>query len=120
MVEQIFSDGIGSIAVIGGTVRIDFMVFSPNEKEVNGQPKIVHVQRVVMTPEGFIRSAEKIQEAAQALSKLGTASRPAAEPRPVENAPSSAETAKPPHPVEIAPPTEAQPAAAAPPKRPFP
>ena len=30
MVEQIFSDGIGSIAVIGGTVRIDFMVLSPN------------------------------------------------------------------------------------------
>jgi hypothetical protein len=107
LVEQIFSDGIGSITVIGGTVRIDFVTFSPNDKEANGQPKVVHLQQIVMVPEGFLRSSEKIQEAAQALSKLGvTAARPSGEPRIVEpSAPPSA---------------SGQPPSATPPKRPFP
>ena len=84
LVEQTFSDGIGSITIIGGTVRIDFMIFSPDEKGVDGRPKVVHLQRIVMAPEGFLHSAEKIQEAAQALSKLGTTARPSGEPRAVE------------------------------------
>ena len=84
MVEQIFSDGIGTISIIGGTVRVDFMVFALDEKNADGRPKAVHLQRIVMAPEGFLRSAEKIQEAAQALSKLGTTAHPSAEPSVVE------------------------------------
>jgi hypothetical protein len=106
LVDHIFSDGLGSIAIIGGTVRLDFMVFSPTEKEANGQPKVVHQQRIVMGAEAFLHSTAKIQEAAQALSKLGTPARPSGEPRVVESSASPSATG--------------QSSSATPPKRPFP
>lgn len=68
MGDQVYSDGIGAISVIGGTVRLDLVVLSPTEREANGQPKTVFLQRVVMSLDGFQRSAIKIQEAMQALS----------------------------------------------------
>jgi hypothetical protein len=68
--DQIFADGIGSISVIGGTVRIDFVSFSPTESEVNGQPKAVPQHRLVMTIPAFLHSAQKIQEAAEAVGKI--------------------------------------------------
>lgn len=74
--DQAFSDGVGSIAVVGGAVRIDFMVFSPTEIESSGQPKAVHQQRIVMTLEGFLQSAQKMRSAAQALEKLGSKTAP--------------------------------------------
>jgi hypothetical protein len=74
--DQIFSDGIDSIAIIGGTVRLDFVALSVTEKEANGQLKAVHQQCIVMAPEAFLRSATKIQEAAQTLSKLANARHP--------------------------------------------
>jgi len=69
--EQIFSDGIGTITVIGATVRLDFVALSPTERDPNGQPKAVFKQRIVMGVDGFMRSASKVQEAVQALSKMG-------------------------------------------------
>jgi hypothetical protein len=69
--DQIFSDGIGTITVIGATVRVDFVALSPTEREPNGQPKAVFKQRIVMGVDGFLRSAGKVQEAVQALSKMG-------------------------------------------------
>jgi hypothetical protein len=69
--DQIFSDGIGTISVIGATVRVDFVALSPTEREANGQPKAVFRQRIVMGVDGFLRSAAKVQEAVQALQKMG-------------------------------------------------
>lgn len=70
MTEQVFTDGIGAIAIVGTTVRLDFVIISPTEKEANGQPKVVHQQRVVMSLEGFANSAEKVRNAHQALEKI--------------------------------------------------
>ena len=39
MNEQLFSDGIGSIAIIGGVVRIDLVALSPTEKEAGDNPR---------------------------------------------------------------------------------
>jgi len=99
MDPQIFSDGIGQIVVIGGTVRLDFVAFSQTEKDSKGQPLAVFRQRVIMCPDGFLQSAAKIREAVEAMSKLSG--------RPPEAAPQS-----PPEPSPSAP--------IAPPKRPFP
>ena len=119
MTDQLFSDGIGSITIIGGTVRIDFMVFSPNEKEADGRPKVIHLQRIVMGAEGFHHSAVKIQEAAEALSKLGTPTHPSGEPPVVEPQASSSGGAHVVEPLASAP-TNGQSAPTIPPKRPFP
>lgn len=72
MSEQLFCDGIGSIAIIGGVVRIDLVVLSPTNKESNGQPKAVFQQQILMGAEAFLRSTEKMHGAAQALAKLAT------------------------------------------------
>jgi len=77
MDEQIFADGIGSISVIGGTVRLDLVALSPTERDAAGKPKLVFRQRIVMSADGFVHSAQKVQEAALALSKIGTAQQPA-------------------------------------------
>lgn len=68
--EQTFSDGIGAIAIVGSTVRLDLVIISPTEKEAGGQPKVVLQQRIVMTLEGFANSAEKIRNAFEALEKI--------------------------------------------------
>jgi hypothetical protein len=104
MENQIFSDGIGQITVIGGMVRVDFVAYSASEKDAKGQYLPVFCQRVVMNPDSFLHATAKMQEAAQAIAKLGQRPREtsAAEPAPVPAASSA----------------EAQPSS--PPKRPFP
>ena len=71
MDDQVFADGIGAISIIGTTVRLDFVSLSPTERDEKGQPKTVFTQRVVMGMDGFLRSAQKFQEALQALQKMG-------------------------------------------------
>lgn len=68
MDEQIFVDGIGTISVIGGTVRLDFVSYSPTEKDASGQPTAAFRQRIIMGAETFLHSADKIHEAAQTLA----------------------------------------------------
>jgi hypothetical protein len=70
MNQQIFSDGIGQITIVAGAVRLDFVTYSPTEKDAKGQPVAVFSHRVVMSMEGFMQSAVKLQEAAQTASKL--------------------------------------------------
>ena len=70
MDQQIFSDGIGQVIVIGGAVRLDFVTYTATEKDSKGQHVPVFCQRIIMSLDGFMRSAEKIQEAAQAIAKL--------------------------------------------------
>ncbi|HKQ44875.1 MAG TPA: hypothetical protein VJS47_05720 [Rhizomicrobium sp.] len=73
--QQLFSDGVGQITVIGGAVRLDFVTYSATEKDAKGQPAAVFAQRVIMSLDGFMNSAAKIQEAAQAITKLAQQSR---------------------------------------------
>jgi hypothetical protein len=80
--EQIFSDGIGQIMAVGGTVRLDFVALSPTEKDAKGQPALVFCQRVVMSTEAFLAAADKIQEVAGAIAKSATRLR--VEPQPAE------------------------------------
>lgn len=87
MDQQIFTDGIGRITVIGGVVRLDLVTYSPNETDAHGKPRQVFTQRVVMGTEAFLRSAEKVREIVQQLSHLGAhvQPRPApAQPQPVQ------------------------------------
>jgi hypothetical protein len=102
MEQQIFSDGVGQVTVIGGTVRLDLVTYSATEKDAKGQPAAVFCQRVVMSLDGFMQSAVKIQETAQAVSKLIQRARenqpadPASAPAAIPAAP--AEAAKRPFP----------------------
>lgn len=83
MDQQIFTDGIGRITVIGGVVRLDLVTYSPNETDAQGKPRQVFTQRVVMGTEAFLRSAGKVREIVQQLSHPGAHVQPA----PVQQAP---------------------------------
>lgn len=72
MSKQLFADGLGSITIIGATVRLDFFSFSPTEKEPGGQPKGILEHRLVIPVGGFLHAAGKIQEAVEAIAKIGT------------------------------------------------
>jgi hypothetical protein len=120
MEQQIFSDGIGRISVIGGVVRLDLMTYSATETDAQGQPRAVLSQRIVMGVDGFLRASEKILEAAQKITRA-TPLKPAAAPVPAPQP-----TPPPPAPPQPrAEQTPAQPAPSPwspppPPKKPFP
>ena len=68
-----FADGVGTITIIGQTVRFDLVVLSPTEKNAKGQPEPVLLQRVVMGTDSFLSSLQRWQSAAEALGRLSTA-----------------------------------------------
>jgi len=96
MEQQIFADGIGQVTIIGGVVRLDFVTFSATEKDAKGQPAVVFSHRVLMSLEGFMQSAAKLQEAALAVSKLVQRAREgqAVEPAAAQAAPAAATPAE--------------------------
>jgi hypothetical protein len=69
MEQQLFTDGVGRITVIGGVVRLDLVTYSPNETDAQGRPRQVFTQRLVMGTDAFLRSSEKILEIVQHLTK---------------------------------------------------
>lgn len=99
MDQQIFTDGIGRITVIGGVVRLDLVTYSPNETDAQGKPRQVFTQRVVMGTEAFLRSAEKVRDIVQQLSHPGAHVAPpqaVPQPRPpVQGAPADAKPTQP-------------------------
>lgn len=78
--DQVFADGIGTISMIGGTVRLDFLAYSPTQTDASGQPRAEFRQRVIMGLDAFLHAAEKIHEAAQALATRNIRQEPALVP----------------------------------------
>ena len=76
MHDQVFADGLGQISVVGGTVRLDFVTYSPVEKDPNGRPVAVFCEQIIMTVDAFIQAAEKMHEAAGTLSNRVANARP--------------------------------------------
>lgn len=65
-----FVDGVEKIHFLGGMVRIDFATFQPNEQNPD-QPVMETKERLIMTPEGFLRTFNSIQQLADELLKKG-------------------------------------------------
>lgn len=70
MKDLVFADGIGSITVVGATVRLDLVLLEPPADGSPGRPKPVAQQRLVMPIEGFLAAARHIGDAAEAIKKL--------------------------------------------------
>ncbi|MBA2587553.1 MAG: hypothetical protein H0U98_02910 [Alphaproteobacteria bacterium] len=95
MEPQLFTDGIGRITVIGGVVRLDMVTYSPNETDANGRPRQVFTQRIVMGTDAFLRSAEKVVEIVQQLTRAHGQQAAAQAPAPQPPAPQPAAAPKP-------------------------
>lgn len=68
--KERFVDGVEKIHFLGGVVRIDFATFQPNPENPD-QPGMETKERIIMTPEGFLRTFNSIQQLAEQLLKQG-------------------------------------------------
>ena len=70
-----FADGIGEITLVGGMVRIDLVSLSVNQKDNKGNPALEFRQRIVMPPDGFLRSFNAMQNLVDQLVEAGVVSK---------------------------------------------
>jgi hypothetical protein len=71
LVSELFTDGIGEVAITGPVVRIDLLTLSLEDRDEKGQPKPVPCQRVVMPIEGMLRSYAVLTQVMRELEKRG-------------------------------------------------
>ena len=68
---EVFADGMGEITLSGGMVRIDLVCLSASNKDSEGRPELELRQRLVMPPDGFLRSFSAMEDLVQKLIKAG-------------------------------------------------
>lgn len=71
MSNELYSEGIGEVAITGPVVRLDLLTLSLEDRDEKGQPKLVLRKRVVMPIDGFLRSFVVMSQAMQELEKRG-------------------------------------------------
>ena len=68
---DIFIDGIENIVLSQGMVRMDLASFSVKAKNKEGKPAVETKQRIVMTPQGFLRTHGAMERMLNELIKSG-------------------------------------------------
>ena len=66
-----FADGIGEITLAGGMVRMDLVTMTGRAEDPNQQPKLSVSGRVVMPPDGFLRSFSAMENLVKQLIDAG-------------------------------------------------
>ncbi len=67
--NEIFADGVYQIHMIEQTIRLDFMRLQPSPESKAPVPK--PFERVVLTPQGFLRTYEAMGQIVKKLEELG-------------------------------------------------
>ena len=70
--KELYSDGIGQISFAGGMVRFDLMTLEPNG---DNEPTPVFKERVVMSPDGFLKSFSTMEGLINRLVEAGVLTR---------------------------------------------
>ncbi len=73
--KEIFADGIGEIVLSGGMVRMDLVALTGSQRDDQKQPQLEFRQRVVMPPDGFLRSFSAMEDLVKQLVKAGLVKR---------------------------------------------
>ena len=68
---DIFADGIGEITLAGGMVRMDLVTLVGSQKDEENKPRLEFAQRVVMPPDGFLRSFSAMENLVKQLIDAG-------------------------------------------------
>jgi hypothetical protein len=68
---DIFADGIGEITLSGGMVRMDLVTLKGTQSNANEKPKLEFSQRVIMPPDGFLRSFSAMENLVKQLIEAG-------------------------------------------------
>ncbi len=67
--HETFADGVYQIHMIEQTIRLDFMRLQPSPENKTPVPK--PFERVVLTPQGFLRTYEAMGHIVKKLEELG-------------------------------------------------
>jgi hypothetical protein len=68
---EVFADGIGEISLSGGMVRMDLVSLIGSQQSEGNKPRLVPKQRIVMPPEGFLRSFSAMENLVKQLIDAG-------------------------------------------------
>ncbi len=69
--NEVFADGMGEITLSGGMVRIDLVTLSSEHKDDQGRPQLAVKQRIIMPPDGFLRSFSAMEDLVKKLMEAG-------------------------------------------------
>lgn len=69
--QEVFADGIGEISLSGGMVRLDLVSLVGSQNEADKKPTYKVKGRVVMPPEGFLRSFSAMENLVKQLMEAG-------------------------------------------------
>ncbi len=69
--HEVFADGVGEIVLSGGMVRMDLVAMTGSQRDEDNQPKLEFRQRIVMPPDGFLRSFSAMEDLVKQLIKAG-------------------------------------------------
>lgn len=69
--EEVFADGIGEITLSGGMVRMDLVSMEGSQNDSDNQPRLEPKQRIIMPPDGFLRSFSAMENLVKQLIDAG-------------------------------------------------
>lgn len=68
--RELFADGIGEISLVGGMVRMSLVSLVGSRRE-GDQPRFEPRERIVMPPDGFLRSFSAMEDLVKQLISAG-------------------------------------------------
>lgn len=69
--QNFFADGIGEITLSGGMVRMDLVTLVGSQNNPENKPRLELSRRIVMPPDGFLRSFSAMENLVKQLIDAG-------------------------------------------------
>jgi hypothetical protein len=69
--REIFADGVGEITLSGGMVRLDLVTLVGSQNDEKNKPRLEAFQRIVLPPDGFLRSFSAMENLVKQLIDAG-------------------------------------------------
>ncbi len=69
--RDFFADGIGEITLSGGMVRMDLVTLVGTQNDAENKPRLELSKRIVMPPDGFLRSFSAMENLVKQLIEAG-------------------------------------------------
>ena len=69
--RDFFADGIGEITLAGGMVRMDLVTLVGSQNDPENKPRLEPSRRIVMPPDGFLRSFSAMENLVKQLIDAG-------------------------------------------------
>jgi hypothetical protein len=71
MADDLFADMVGEVRFEAGVIRIDLVSYSSGERDAEGRAKPVVKGRLIMPPEGFLRTYATLERFIKKLKDAG-------------------------------------------------